>query len=87
MPTMERARLLDIQGRPLATAALTSQPDGVVAADARPSHELLAYYFGHGGRAVLIVQGEMPQPGRIVGTRWTPRGRVWLLQPEMPPAA
>ncbi len=87
MGAMERAQLLDPHGRPLATAALTPEGKGLAAVDARPSHELLSYYCGHGGRLVLIENGQSAQPGRIVGTRWTPEGRVWLLLPELSPAA
>jgi hypothetical protein len=79
---MERGRLLDRQGRPLASAVLVREREGLSAIDARPSHELLAYYFSYGSRYVLIEQGSSQQPGRIVGTHWTPRGRVWLLRPE-----
>ena len=85
MPSMKRARLLDTQGRPLATADLSPRTDlgghgSLIALDARPSHELLSYYFGRGGRGILIGVGGGARPGRILGTRWTPEGRVWVLQ-------
>jgi hypothetical protein len=87
MGLMERGRLLDRQGRPLASAVLIREAEGLAAIDARPSHELLAYYFSYGSRYVLIEQGRSQQPGRIVGTHWTPQGRVWLLRPEASSAA
>jgi hypothetical protein len=87
MEVIERGRLLDRQGRPLASAILVGEPEGLTAIDARPSRELLAYYFSYGSRYVLIEQGSNQQPGRIVGTHWTPRGRVWLLRPEASSAA
>lgn len=83
---MENGRLLDRQGRPLASAVLVGESAGLSAINARPSRELLAYYFMHGSQDVLIEQGSNQQPARIVGTRWTQRGRVWLLRPEAPSA-
>jgi hypothetical protein len=82
MEPMERGRLLDRQGRLLASAALVREPEGLTAIDAEPSHELLTYYFRRGRRYVVIEEGSSQRAGRIVGTHWTPRGRVWLLQAE-----
>jgi hypothetical protein len=84
---IEQGRLLDRQGRPLASAIFVREPEGLAAIDARPSHELLAYYFLRGSQYVVIEQGSSQQAGRILGTHWTPRGRVWLLQAEVSSAA
>ena len=42
---------------------------------------LLRYYFGErGDRRVDVLDGDGSHwPGRIVGTRWHPKGRVWLI--------
>jgi hypothetical protein len=42
---------------------------------------LLRYYFGeHGERRVEVLDGGGSHwPARIVGTRWHPKGRVWLI--------
>lgn len=41
---------------------------------------LLRYYFGRGGRRVVLLDGHDSRwLGRIAGTRWHPKGRVWFI--------
>ncbi len=41
---------------------------------------LLRYYFGRGGRRVVLLDGHgWRWLGRITGTRWHPNGRVWFI--------
>ena len=41
---------------------------------------LLRYYFGRGGRRIVLLDGHGSRwLGRITGTRWHPKGRVWFI--------
>jgi len=49
-------------------------------------HLLLEYYFARGGRAILLHFNGGARRGRISGTLWKPKGRLWLLDLDQPAA-
>ena len=76
------ARVLTHDGEPLAEALVLPAPAtaGAVVL-ARRAQRLVAYYFGEGGRDVLLERTDRSlEPGRIVATTWHPEGRRWYLQ-------
>jgi hypothetical protein len=46
----------------------------------RQAERLVEYYFGRGGRDVVLGAGEDARRGRIVATRWRPDGRLWFVE-------
>ena len=60
-------------------------PGRATAVATQNGHLLLDYYFREGGRTILVHLSEGARQGRISGTLWTPRGRLWLL--DLEPAA
>jgi len=49
-------------------------------------HLLLDYYFTQGGRVILLQLNGDVRRGRISGTLWQPKGRLWLLDLDQPAA-
>jgi len=75
--------VLSSEGELLAEASF-SFPAGEASAGpvllARGPERLVDYYFGSGGRHVIVRDAHGREwPGRIVATRWQPEGRLWYL--------
>ena len=74
--TQSGALLAEAASAPLVPRAVLSKPDQRGGSVDR----LLQYYIGRGGRRVILLDRHGSRwLGRITGTRWHPKGRVWFV--------
>ncbi len=82
--TNDIARVFTQNGTLLAeTAPTPPEPHAVLSTRGLrggTADRLLRYYFGLGGRRVVLLDWHGSRwLGRITGTRWHPKGRVWFI--------
>ena len=71
---------------PVALRLREEAPGRATAVATDNGHLLLDYYFAQGGRAILVQSNGGVRRGRISGTLWRPKGRLWLLDLDQPAA-